>query len=173
MIVGVDVDGVVADLHTEWLRLYNLDYDDDLTSADIVPWNTHEFVKPACGKKIYSYLSRADLYDHVNPVPGAKDGVALLRYAGHKPVFVTSNVKGMTDPKWRWLEQHGFLQSQSELVVMHDKSLLNASVLIDDGAHNVRAILGHTPLLFDAPWNRHDTDLTRVNGLSAVLKVLT
>jgi 5'-nucleotidase len=171
IVIGVDVDGVVADLHPEWLRRYNVDYDDNLTSADITAWNTHEFVKPECGKKIYSYLSRADLYDRVEPVFGAQYGVSRLRHAGFQPVFVTSNVKGMTDPKWKWLEKFDFLKSQSELVVMHDKSLLNAGILIDDGAHNIKAFRGAQPLLFDAPWNRNES-LPRVCGWSEVLEAL-
>jgi 5'-nucleotidase len=172
IVIGVDVDGVVADLHTEWLRLYNADYDDHLTSEDITAWNTHEFVKPECGKKIYSYLSRADLYDRVEPIFGSQYGVSRLRHAGYQPVFVTSNVKGMTDPKWKWLEKFDFLKSKSELVVMHDKSLLNANVLIDDGAHNIKAFRGGKPLLFDAPWNRSES-LPRVCGWSEVLEALS
>ena len=36
--IAVDVDDVVADLITEWLKRYNHDYNDTKTPADITQW---------------------------------------------------------------------------------------------------------------------------------------
>ena len=171
MIIGVDVDGVLADLHPEWLRRYNVEFDDGLVPEDITHWDFHDIVKPECGKRIYEYLTMPDLYDKVLPVPGAMNGVQTLRRAGHRPVFVTSCVKGMTDAKWDWLEHWNLLDSASDLVVAHDKSLINLPVLIDDALHNVNWARGD--ILFDAPWNRSERAYPRrVRGWSEVLSAL-
>lgn len=152
MIIAVDVDGVVADMHTEWLNRYNVDYNDKLTIQDIVSWDTHLYVKPECGKNIYKYLNSQTLYNWVLPTVGAQTGVADLRRLGHRVVFATTNAKGMSDGKWEWLERRGFLKGSEDLIVVGDKSLVRADLLIDDAPHNIDAFIGPA-ILFDRPWN--------------------
>lgn len=155
-VIAVDVDGVCADLHTEWLRRYNAEYNDDLTVDRIHQWEMVTAVKPECGKDIYRYLGQPDLYEHVPVIEGAKEGIADLREAGYRVVFVTSCTKGMTDQKWGWLERHGFLEAGSrgnaDLIIAHDKSLIRASVLVDDYDGNFKGweTFG---ILFSAPYN--------------------
>lgn|SRR5512135_993687 len=141
MIVACDVDGVVADLFHSWLGHYNRDYNDTLTPEQITDWDVSKFVKPECGKKIYDYLHHGDLYDEVPPIEGALEGLERIREIGHRVVFVTTCVKQMTDPKWNWLERHGFLpkgkHNQDDLIVAADKLLVDAQLLIDDRAKTI------------------------------------
>lgn len=146
MIIAIDGDGIVCDLHTEWYRRYNRDFGDDLTIDRVVSWDVHKFVKPECGKRIYGYLHDPDLYDHVEPVKGALAGVAAIREMGHAVCFVTACTYGMVDQKARWFERHGFAKPNPdgkslppEFVPLINKNLLDAHMLIDDGAHNIRA----------------------------------
>src|SRR5690625_2202655 len=60
-----DVDGVVADLLTEWVRRYNAKYDDDLSPEDITEWEMHRNVKPECGTDIHNFLRMPNLYSMV------------------------------------------------------------------------------------------------------------
>lgn len=160
MLIACDVDGVLSDLAAEWYRRYNRDYDDNLTPDRVKSWATHKYVRPACGARIYDYLHDPDLYLYVEPVPGAQKGVRALQKLGHRVVYVTSNVKGMTDQKWDWLERHGFLKTHhraaADLVVMHDKTLVDADVLIDDrGEYIVEWVNGkrRKGILYSHPWN--------------------
>lgn len=138
--IACDVDGVIADLTVEWLRRYNRDYNDDLTPARIHQWDMVPAVKAECGHKIYDYLRDPDLYAQVPLIDHAQEGVAQLREWGHRVVFVTSCTKNMADQKWAWLERFGFLKStlmqSPDLILAHDKSLINADLLIDDHLGN-------------------------------------
>jgi len=147
---------VVADLHTEWLRRYNADYGDTLTSDQVTGWEIHRFVSARCGKRIYDYLGAPDLYDNVPLVKAAAWGVDQLRRRGHRVVFVTSNVKGMLDQKWDWLEKNGFLPpgpTAVDLVSATDKSFIAADVAIDDYQENLRTSRASYRLLLAQPWN--------------------
>jgi 5'(3')-deoxyribonucleotidase len=168
MLIACDVDGVVADIHPEWLRRYNQDYDDSLRVQDIQHWGMHRYVKPECGKEIYRYLSDADLYKHVLPLPHALDSLAYIREKlGHRVYFTTACVRGMTDAKADWLMAQGLITRSTpralgdELVVVQQKEILHADLLIDDALHNVEEWF-HTgrakALLFDQPWNRDVED---------------
>lgn len=155
-----DVDEVVAALHTEWLRRYNRDWGDNLTREDIVDWSMHAFTDPDCGKGIYDYLWDTDLYDRIEPVDGAFEGVSALRELGHRVVFVTASNAETYAQKLRWLQRNGFL-SQDELVAKRDycpfgdKGMVRGDAAIDDKPQNLTdhpsSVL---KILMDAPWNR-------------------
>ena len=158
-IIACDVDDVVADLIGEWLRRYNADYADWLEPKDITRWDFMQFVKSECGDRFYDYLTNPDLYDHIEPIPGALESIARLQAAGHRVVFVTSCVReGMYDQKYRWLQKHGLLGDRKDYVGVHDKALVAADALIDDGVHNVFpwSMRWERPaVLFDKPHNRY------------------
>lgn len=157
MIILVDVDGVVADLHTEWLRRYNLDYDTDLGKEDISSWSMHKLVVPECGTKIYDYLKLPEIYDLVQPIEGALDGIKSIRKMGHRVVYLSA---GFYPAKVRWLNYNGFLSgrtsnwaSAEDVIIAFDKSLIKGDVLIDDRLKNVDEFHGPA-ILFDQPWNQ-------------------
>ncbi len=157
MIVAVDVDGPVADLHTEWIRRYNADYKDSLVEHDVVTWDIHKFVKKECGYKIYDYLRLPDLYEGVKVAFGAREGIEFLKQQGCRVVFVTAAPTGFSDDKQRWLVREGFLDKRQhtheDLVVARDKNLIRAQVLIDDGPHNIESFQGLS-IVWDAPYNK-------------------
>jgi len=158
-VVYVDMDGVVADLVSAWLRAYNEVYQDTLTIEQITRWEIDEFTKPACGRKIFDLLTPR-LYLGVQPIPDALAGVTALRDAGLRVVFATATGGGMADAKRSWLERHGFLAPktggsrapQRDLVFIADKRLLGGGILLDDYPANLDG-WDRDGLLFAAPWN--------------------
>lgn len=169
--VLVDVDGVVADLNTEWLRRYNEEYDDSLTCDQLTGWDLTRFVKPECGGRIYKYLHQDDLYDGVQPIAGALEGIEALRVAGWRVVFLTSSTPAGAKGKMRWLDRHKFTERtrhNKDVIIAHDKALVRGAVLVDDGAHNVKAYPGYT-VLFDAPHNQDYQTNFRAHNWSEAL----
>jgi len=161
MIIACDGDGITCDLHPEWLRRYNRDYNDTLTVEQWLSWDAHKYVKPECGKDIYKYLRDPDLYENIVPVAGAVEGVVRLRALGHQIIFVTANTYGMTDQKARWFERWGFCEPKGhdlphDFVPMFNKNNLDAYLLIDDGAHNVRRWVeekARPAIMLERPYN--------------------
>jgi len=156
-VFAIDVDAVVAALDVAWLERYNLDYDDDLTPADLHTYDTSKYVKPECGVKIYEYLKDPTLYDDVVPISGALDGINVLRHDGHRVIFVTTTPIETAGRKFHWLVEHGFLSAGRKGLVDYyeaiDKSLIDADILLDDAPHNVENFQGRA-ILFDQPWNQ-------------------
>ena len=155
----MDVDGVVCDLHSSWLGLYNKDYDDDLHNEEITAWDMVEFVKPECGKKIYEYLENPDIYKNALPIVGAWGGCMKIRKMGHRIVFVSA---GFYPAKVEWLNRWGFLrefpyedkrwQTATDMALVNDKSLIVGDLLIDDRYENV-IDSKCLALMFMQPWN--------------------
>lgn len=164
MIIACDGDGVVCNLHGEWYKRYNRDFADTMTIDRVVSWDVHKYVKPECGKRIYDYLREPDLYDHIEPIAGALEGIRAIRAMGHTVWFATACEYGMADQKARWFERHGFSEPfqggrslPRDFMPVQDKNALDAHLLIDDGAHNVRAWVEQKQrkaILLDYPHNR-------------------
>jgi 5'(3')-deoxyribonucleotidase len=151
MIIFVDVDGVVADLHDVVLTDYNKDYQDDLKVEQIVSWNMADFAK--CGTKIYNYFEIPEIYNRVKPVFGAIDGIKKLKKMGHRIVYATTDTAGTAGRKYLWLLEWGFVDTRKNYVEISDKGLLLGETLIDDAFHNVSVFQGNG-ILLTMPWNK-------------------
>jgi 5'-nucleotidase len=181
VLIACDVDEVVVDMYPAWLRKYNRDYQDTLTPADLTTFHLHEVVKKDCGHDIYGYLEDPDLYDTVEAIHGAVDGVAALRAQGHQVVFVSACTFNMVDQKVRCLQRLGFCAGDGkgalprDFIAMRDKSRVHADVLIDDAPHNLDAWwrVHRRPTIvftqphnrtFNAPWARRAHDWQAILG---------
>jgi 5'(3')-deoxyribonucleotidase len=154
-LIYCDVDSTLALLDEKWLRLYNEEYNDNLTHNDLKSWSIHQFVKPECGLNMYKYLDLPGLYDDIKVVPGALEGVETLRRLGFHIKFLTS---GFNTEKFRWLQNNGFLpmdkrEGEKDFIISSEKGLFQGFCLIDDAIHNVQAFTGYSVLL-DNPWNQ-------------------
>jgi len=158
-----DVDGVISNTIGSWLGRYNIDYNDNVQPSDITEWNTHKFLKPECGVKIYDYLEDPTLYDEV--LPYSIDSLEFcnnMREAGWRIVFATVNPFASAGAKWRFLIRHGYLNEtqKKDYVEIVDKTLLRgvADILIDDGVHNTKAWYetAGVPVLFQQSHNKKD-----------------
>ena len=157
-----DLDGIVTDLVTKWLAVYNRDYHDNLTLADITSWNWDQFVKPEVGKRIYHYLSRPGFFADLKPIPGAIGTLERLSHRLELVVVTASPGSGMRD-KADWVRQHLPFVPKHNLVVTYRKDLVLGDFMFDDAPRN----LAHTPatrIIMDYPYNRDFEDAYRVHN---------
>lgn len=168
MILGVDVDDTVADFTTEWVRRYNIEYNDKQTNDDVKGWNVEEYLYKATRNQLFNLLRAPDFYKHVSPLRGARDGIYRLLSLGHRVVYVTSCVEGTMDQKRQWLLDWGFLTPQNshrDFIAATDKSLINVDVLFDDRVSTVEEFPG-CAFLISSPANRGaQTKRRRIRGM--------
>jgi 5'-nucleotidase len=160
MDIIIDIDDVIADLLPQWLYLYNHEYDEELTPEDITDWDMTLF----CRDDIYKYLELPNLYDFVQPIEGAYEGVVSLANAGHKLHFITAKHH---PSKLAWMRRHKFFDL-GDYIVLEDKSKFPADLIIDDRPETVLNFPQHA-ILFDRPHNRKCHFPYRMQGWSMVL----
>lgn len=170
--IAVDIDEVCANLIGEWIRLYNNDYNDNLKESDITDWDISKFVKPECGKKIYSYIKMRSIYDNVYPINGAKEGIKKLKNLGYRTFYATSTPIETAGVKYAWLKKNGFEVSQEDYMEVGDKSLIHASYLIDDRFENISKFKGKG-ILFNSPWNKKYPYKDRVNNWDDIINIFS
>ncbi len=158
MIIGVDVDSVVADLHSVWISRYNKDYNDNLSleGTEITDWDTSKFVKRECGVKIYDYLKDPTLYDDILPVEDSLDIIDQIKEDfNSRIIYITSTPIETPGVKFNWLVRHGFLKEKElhNYYECRDKSLIACDILLDDRYENARDAF-NLGVLFTRPWNK-------------------
>jgi 5'(3')-deoxyribonucleotidase len=141
MIIGMDVDDVVADLIGEWLARYRNRTGDQLRPEHIRDWHIEGYAKKMPQHEFRSIMHEPDLYGGVRPHEGALNMVNTLKDAGHRIVYITACPGNTAGAKREWLVHHGFLHTRDQhrdFITAHDKSLVSGvDILIDDRVENV------------------------------------
>lgn len=169
MIIACDIDGVLLDLMPQWVKMYNEDYNDNLTPADILGWSVHKYIKKECGRKIYDYIEKPEVFEQSLPIPHSLNCIENLCYAGHKVVYVTAN--NPFDVKTKWLEKHDYPFSIDDLIVCRDKSYIHCDFMVDDYIKNVETSRG-TGILFTQQHNKQYDWSPRANDWHEVLRII-
>lgn len=167
IIIGVDVDDVIANLVPRWLEYYNFDHDDNLKEEDIKSWAISRYTK--IGDKIYDYLKLPSLYDDIIPIAGSIFGVSQLRKMGFNIVFVTAATPEQSGRKYKWLCDYGMIKHRKEYVEALDKSIIKTDYLIDDNPEHVINASGQG-VIFTKEWNKMLMGYPRMNSWEDVVE---
>lgn len=153
MVIGIDIDGTLLDIHTPWLAEYNRRSGDDLRVDQIIIWNAHLLMKPPWAEKYYTYRT-PELYEDVQPLPGAVEGVAALAEAGHTLVAITADGPEFVPVKQRLLEAY-FPGIQHMVFSERKRNTVKIDLLIDDARHN------EPDILLVRPWSKRSKTTDR------------
>jgi 5'(3')-deoxyribonucleotidase len=167
--IALDVDGVLANLVDAFLYKYNLASGDNLTADKITAWDVSQFVMPEYASSAFSFFGTPNIYNIVKPYPMAAEIVQKLRTlpTRFRLVFVTTPFKGTEGRKLKWLADNNMLYDSSDYMEVHDKSLVRAHVLLDDGLHNLFQFskTGGVAWMMEQPWNNSSPYYPRVKTL--------
>jgi 5'(3')-deoxyribonucleotidase len=154
--IGLDVDGVLAELHGPWARWIETRFGVDHYEFD--SW-THP--EDLFGKAVYDFLTPT-VYssDIVKPIDGAVAAVEWLHTHGYSITAISSCYNGTAIAKEDWCRRHGFLHATERFVSTFDKHHLveEVDVLVDDSLLNVRAFTeaGGFAILLNHHHNRNE-----------------
>jgi 5'(3')-deoxyribonucleotidase len=162
-VLGVDLDGVVADFYggirpiaAEWLGV---------AMASLTPtpgYGLKEWRLDSMGT--YEDLDRfavthRNLFRNLEPVPGAAAGLRRLSQAGVRIRIITHRLylkyfhEEAVQQTVAWLEHHGI--PYWDLCFMKDKGAVGADLYIEDSPDNVRALRAgeHPTIVFENSTN--------------------
>jgi uncharacterized HAD superfamily protein len=155
LVVGVDVDGVLADQITGILPRIRERYDLALTRSEITEWNL-----PIRNSDIGQELERCmAIREFVLGMPvhdGAASMLAFLRET-NRVIVVTARKGPALEWTAEWLCRNGLPYDELIGGAEAKKSACAADVLIDDYIGNIVEFLDNTSgcaVLVDQPWNR-------------------
>lgn len=169
----VDMDGVLVDLLREWLACYKDVGGEYVPYESIVTYHWENSVKD---KQLFvKCLESAGIFYSAKPLPGALDGLHMLRELTPHVHIVTKVMAGNSrafDAKGGWLWRHVHPKFPRDQVTFTSaKHLVQGDYLIEDSTENINQWLAHNPtghaFLVDQPYNQGYTHsrCTRVQNL--------
>ncbi len=168
--IGIDMDGVLADIETHWLNLYEKDYGVKLgpeiflnvTEADAFPDKT----------AVLKYVFTPGFFRTIPVMQGAIEAVKKL--AEDYEIYIVS--AAMEFPlslfeKREWLSEHFPFIDWKNIIFCGDKSIIDTDYLIDDHPKNLDFCKG-MPIMFTAGHNARFNHHVRVNNWQDVLALM-
>ncbi len=185
MKIGIDVDGVLADLVTPLIQFHNEKYGTELSVEDVKGYDLAEAweVSDAEHRRRIDDFLQSDRVSNLEPLEDAR-GVIDILASKHDLYVLTARKPAIArEATERWVNER-FPDSFEDVLFSEDSSSKAAlceendiTLLIDDNPDHVRACSEHdvTGVLFRQPWNE-DADLPehvpKVHGWSQVLQLV-
>jgi hypothetical protein len=156
MRVGIDIDGVTLDLHSQFRDVYQLWFDAEIGEfqqwddmIDLTHFNDHG--------ELWDWCDRAGVFHDLPWVPGAPGAIDHLFTQRHSIAFVTSRTGAAADAARYWhLGTPWYWGTQLVTDLGNSKHTVPCSVYIDDSPHVIEGLLnvGRKVIKFNRPWNR-------------------
>ncbi len=169
--IAVDMDEVIADPLSKFIRLYNRDYGVPL-DLQILPGNeVYHHVPEHAKMKLYEYINEKGFFRDLEVIP---DSIEVLKQLQEKyEVFIVSAAMEFPNSlpdKLEWLTEHFPFISWQNIIFCGNK-IVKVDILIDDRIKNFKDFEGRK-LLFSSPHNLLLTDYERVNNWKEVAEKL-
>ncbi|MCC7450787.1 MAG: 5'-3'-deoxyribonucleotidase [Anaerolineae bacterium] len=168
MIILVDMDGVIANFESNFLKQWREQYPGHpyIPLEERVGFYVEEQY-PADIKHLVAGLFRAPNFYRTNPpIPGGLQALNEMRDMGHEVFICTSPLTEYQNcvlEKYEWVDQHLGLAWVDRIVLTRDKTLVNGDILIDDRPHiDGAAKPTWEHVLYDQPYNRSETGKRRL-----------
>lgn len=161
----IDMDGVLTDTMGAVYEIAAQEYGIDVIHADTDDyWFKGMAVTPGYFLDI---MRRTHFYEDLVPITGAK--LAINRLRKHHDVYIcTAPLPGALtceEEKRSWLERHFDREFAEQALVVANKDEVEGRVLIEDNPHvDDHPHAWEHLVLFNQRWNRHRTDVPRMNG---------
>ncbi len=187
MIIGIDVDGVLADSEPLYRQTINRLFDLHLKQEDITSYKYEECAKLTDDQMrlFWKTFYREGGWLKIKPVKGAKKFLNKLKREKHRIVIVTSRPREhIKKETYQWLKKHKM--PYSELIFLENhKSKHQAALLrghrfdyfIEDYYKYALDLAqkGIKVLLMDYPWNRWGkphSNIRRIKDLKEAEKII-
>lgn len=159
MRLGIDLDGVVADFNTGWMRRYNEQFGADLDPSMVTSWNAMlDLTRFESMQEFWRWAEGGPRPSIFRDLPAFPDAVpAMQRLArDHKIVIITTKPRWAVHDTFAWISEHG-LPTQ-EVHMISRKWEVECDVYLDDAPHLLPRLVSYRPdatvVRFARPWNR-------------------
>lgn len=148
--IAVDMDGVLANVYSQFIKMHEADFNIRLTDADV------DGIPEA---KVFpnerTYVNAKGFFRNA---PLIADCQRILEAINNKyDLFIVSAAmefpNSLTE-KQAWLNEHFPFISWRQMVFCGSKAIIKADIMIDDYFRNLDSFSGDTTILFTQPHNK-------------------
>ena len=183
MKIGIDIDGVLADFTSPFLKYHNSMYDSSLNLRDVKTFHLSEVLGVSieeATRRVYDFYETPD-FDNLPAIGGAIEEIPKIM-KGNELFVITSRKSSLEGQTRRWLEgnfprafrvvcfasnYHSGISTMSKEQYCRE---LKIDVHIEDDLEYAVpcSANGTRVLVFDAPWNECPEEIESINRLTRV-----
>lgn len=176
MIICVDIDGVLNDLVSKTLTLYNSRTDKNIKLSDITTYSFYECLPKEDADGICELFQEKELWDSLRPLSNAQWGIETLINMGYEVYLATATAPENFYWKVQWIEKYYPLIDRKHIICINNKGLLKCDILIDDCIDNLASNICER-IVINHPWNqdkekRYVYDIHSANDFKDVINII-
>lgn len=150
--IAIDFDETLFPTLEKVLEIYNKRHDTNLELSQITTYNLHDSFEECVANELIELFVEKDVYSSLQPYKGAVRSVKTLVEQGHEVYVATSTDVRNMEWKEELLQKHFPFIPKKNLIRIHNKSLLNVDVLVEDKIDNLTQTFADR-ICFNQPWN--------------------
>ncbi len=153
--IAIDFDSTLFPTMERVIELYNKRHSTSLDMSQITMYNLHDNFPADVADELIELFVEKELYSSLQPYKGAIRAVKALAEQGHEIYIATSTDVRNMEWKEELLQKHFPFIPKKNLIRIHNKSLLNVDVLVEDKLDNLKSTFADR-ICFDQLWNRDE-----------------
>lgn len=136
--VAIDMDGVLYDLLTPWIKEYNEIFGDNLSPEQITTYDLSHYIK--CDKESLNYiLERPDFWGKIELYDGVYEAIDRLSQDPEIDLlFVTATTYKTAAAKFQRIFDLLPMVNKENIIITGRKYLINADIFVDDWEENLK-----------------------------------
>ncbi len=150
-----DMDDVLVDLLSAWIRVLNFRYRKSVTTEQVKDWDMRLAYPDLTDKELYGVLNEDELWQQVKPKGDSAEYLKRIKDAGYD-VFVctATHYKNIGKKLTHCLLKYYPWLDYKDIIMCHNKAMINCQFIVDDNPENMRNSRA-VRFLMDCPHNQN------------------
>lgn len=175
--IAFDFDGTLFPTIEKVLEIYNKRHNTNIELSQITTYNIADSLDADIADELIELFINRDVYTNLQPYKGAIRAVKTLVEQGHEVYIATATDVRNMEWKEQLLQKYFPFIPKKNLICIHNKTLLNIDVLVEDNFDNLIHTLADR-VCFDQPWNQNENKdfvygIYRIHHWGEIINVIT
>ena len=153
--IAIDFDSTLFPTMERVIEIYNKKHNTSIDMSEITMYNLHDSFPADVADELIELFVEKEVYSSLQPYKGAIRAVKTLVEQGHEIYIATSTDVRNMEWKEESLQKHFPFIPKKNLIRIHNKSLLNVDVLVEDKLDNLKSTFAER-ICFNQLWNQDE-----------------